>query len=276
MGIKLLRPMTPGTRGMSRLTKEEITADKPEKSLTVIKKANAGRNNTGKITVRHRGGGSKRLYRIIDFKRVKDNVPATVMTIEYDPNRTANIALLFYVDGHKSYILAPNGLVVGDKVMSGAESEIKVGNCLPLENIPLGSTIHNVEMLPGKGAQFIRSAGTGAQLIAKDGNYVQIRMPSGEIRMIHRRCRATLGQVGNLDYKNVSLGKAGRKRNMGWKPTVRGAAMNPCDHPHGGGEGGTSIGMPYPKTPWGAPALGPRTRNKKKPNAGLVLARRKK
>lgn len=273
MGIKLLRPMTPGTRGMSRLTKEEITADKPEKSLTVIKKANAGRNNTGKITVRHRGGGSKRLYRIIDFKRVKDNVPATVMTIEYDPNRTANIALLFYVDGHKSYILAPNGLVVGDKVMSGAESEIKVGNCLPLENIPLGSTIHNVEMLPGKGAQFIRSAGAGAQLIAKDGNYVQIRMPSGEIRMIHRKCRATLGQVGNLDYKNVSLGKAGRKRNMGWKPTVRGAAMNPCDHPHGGGEGKCPIGG-QPKTPWGKPAMGYKTR-KPKASDKLITKRRK-
>ncbi|MFN8670667.1 MAG: 50S ribosomal protein L2 [Candidatus Sericytochromatia bacterium] len=273
MGIKILRPMTPGTRGMSRLTKEEITTDKPEKSLTVIKKAHSGRNNNGKITVRHRGGGSKRLYRIIDFKRNKDGVPAVVKTVEYDPNRNANICLLFYADGEKRYILAPLGLNVGDKVMSGADAEIKVGNALPLENIPLGSTIHNVEMLPGKGAQLVRSAGGMAQLIAKDGNYVQIRLSSGEIRMIHKRCKATLGQIGNLDYKNVSIGKAGRKRLMGWRPTVRGSVMNPCDHPHGGGEGKCPIGG-QPKTPWGKPAMGYKTR-KRKPSDRMITKRRK-
>ncbi|MEK7432037.1 MAG: 50S ribosomal protein L2 [Cyanobacteriota bacterium] len=273
MGIKLFRPMTPGTRGMSTLTKDELTADKPEKSLTVMKKAHAGRNNNGKITVRHRGSGCRKLYRIIDFKRLKDNVPAKVMTIEYDPNRSANIALLFYADGEKRYILAPNVIKVGDTVMSGPEAEIKAGNCLPLENIPLGSTIHNIEMMPGKGAQLVRSAGGGAQLIAKDGNYVQIRLSSGEIRMIHRRCRATLGQIGNLDLKNVSLGKAGRKRHMGWRPTVRGSVMNPCDHPHGGGEAKSPIGG-QPKTPWGKPAMGFKTR-KRKPSDKMITKRRK-
>jgi len=273
VGIKILRPMTPGTRGMSRLTKEEITTDKPEKSLTTIKKAHSGRNNNGKITVRHRGGGSKRLYRLIDFKRNKDGVPAVVKTVEYDPNRNANICLLFYADGEKRYILAPVGLNVGDKVVSGPEAEIKVGNALPLENIPLGSTIHNVEMLPGKGAQLVRSAGGKADLIAKDGNYVQIRLSSGEIRMIHKRCKATLGQIGNLDYKNVSIGKAGRKRNMGWRPTVRGSVMNPCDHPHGGGEGKCPVGG-QPKTPWGKPAMGYKTR-KAKPSDKMITKRRK-
>ena len=273
MGIRLLRPMTPGTRGMSRLTKDELTTDKPEKSLLVSKKSNAGRNNQGKITVRHRGGGHKRKYRVIDFKRNKDNIPAKVMTIEYDPNRNANIALLFYADGEKRYIIAPNGLTVGTTVMSGAEAEIKTGNCLPMENMPLGSSIHNIEMLPGKGAQLVRSAGGLAQLVAKEGNYVQVKLPSGEMRMIHKRCRATLGQVGNLDHKNVSLGKAGRKRHMGWKPTVRGSVMNPCDHPHGGGEGKCPVGG-QPQTPWGKPAMGYKTRRAKASDK-MITKRRK-
>ena len=273
MGIRLLRPMTPGTRGMSRLTKDELTTDKPEKSLLVSKKSNAGRNNQGKITVRHRGGGHKRKYRVIDFKRNKDSIPAKVMTIEYDPNRNANIALLFYADGEKRYIIAPNGLTVGTTVMSGAESEIKTGNCLPMENMPLGSSIHNIEMLPGKGAQLVRSAGGLAQLVAKEGNYVQVKLPSGEMRMIHKRCRATLGQVGNLDHKNVSLGKAGRKRHMGWKPTVRGSVMNPCDHPHGGGEGKCPVGG-QPQTPWGKPAMGYKTRRAKASDK-MITKRRK-
>ena len=273
MGIRLLRPMTPGTRGMSRLTKDELTTDKPEKSLLVSKKSNAGRNNQGKITVRHRGGGHKRKYRVIDFKRNKDNIPAKVMTIEYDPNRSANIALINYVDGEKRYIIAPNGLTVGTTVMSGAESEIKTGNCLPMENMPLGSSIHNIEMLPGKGAQLVRSAGGLAQLVAKEGNYVQVKLPSGEMRMIHKRCRATLGQVGNLDHKNVSLGKAGRKRHMGWKPTVRGSVMNPCDHPHGGGEGKCPVGG-QPQTPWGKPAMGYKTRRAKASDK-MITKRRK-
>ena len=273
MGIRLLRPMTPGTRGMSRLTKDELTTDKPEKSLLVSKKSNAGRNNQGKITVRHRGGGHKRKYRVIDFKRNKDNIPAKVMTIEYDPNRNANIALLFYADGEKRYIIAPNGLTVGTTVMSGAEAEIKTGNCLPMENMPLGSSIHNIEMLPGKGAQLVRAAGGLAQLVAKEGNYVQVKLPSGEMRMIHKRCRATLGQVGNLDHKNVSLGKAGRKRHMGWKPTVRGSVMNPCDHPHGGGEGKCPVGG-QPQTPWGKPAMGYKTRRAKASDK-MITKRRK-
>lgn len=273
MGIRLLRPMTPGTRGMSRLTKDELTTDKPEKSLLVSKKSNAGRNNQGKITVRHRGGGHKRKYRVIDFKRNKDSIPAKVMTIEYDPNRNANIALLFYADGEKRYIIAPNGLTVGTTVMSGAESEIKTGNCLPMENMPLGSSIHNIEMLPGKGAQLVRAAGGLAQLVAKEGNYVQVKLPSGEMRMIHKRCRATLGQVGNLDHKNVSLGKAGRKRHMGWKPTVRGSVMNPCDHPHGGGEGKCPVGG-QPQTPWGKPAMGYKTRRAKASDK-MITKRRK-
>ena len=273
MGIRLLRPMTPGTRGMSRLTKDELTTDKPEKSLLVSKKSNAGRNNQGKITVRHRGGGHKRKYRVIDFKRNKDSIPAKVMTIEYDPNRNANIALLFYADGEKRYIIAPNGLTVGTTVMSGAEAEIKTGNCLPMENMPLGSSIHNIEMLPGKGAQLVRAAGGLAQLVAKEGNYVQVKLPSGEMRMIHKRCRATLGQVGNLDHKNVSLGKAGRKRHMGWKPTVRGSVMNPCDHPHGGGEGKCPVGG-QPQTPWGKPAMGYKTRRAKASDK-MITKRRK-
>jgi len=273
VGIKLLRPITPGTRGMSKLTKYEITKDTPEKSLTVIKKTSSGRNNTGKITVRHRGGAHKRKLRIIDFKRNKDNIPAKVASIEYDPNRTANIALLHYADGEKRYIIAPDKLEVGMTIMSGPNAEIKVGNCLPLENIPLGTSIHNIELLPGKGAQIVRSAGSVAQLLSKDGSYVQIKLPSGEIRMVHKRCRATIGQVGNLDSKNVSIGKAGRKRHMGIRPTVRGSAMNPCDHPHGGGEGKAPIGG-QPQTPWGKPAMGYKTR-KKKPSDKMIVKRRK-
>lgn len=273
MGIKILRPMTPGTRGMSRLTKDEITAEKPEKSLVVTKKINSGRNNTGRITVRHQGGEHKRKYRIIDFKRIKDGIPATVKSIEYDPNRTANIALLYYADGEKKYILAPNGLKVGSTVMSGPEAEIKVGNCLPMDNLPLGSTIHNIEMHPGKGAQLAKSAGCMAQLVAKEGNYVQVKLPSGEVRMIHKRCRATLGQVGNPDIKNMNIGKAGRTRHMGIRPTVRGVVMNPCDHPHGGGEGKSPVGGKA-QTPWGAPAMGFKTR-KKKSSDKMITKRRK-
>lgn len=273
MGIKILRPMTPGTRGMSKLTKEEITKDKPEKSLLASINPRAGRNNEGKITVRHRGGGHKRRYRIIDFKRNKDSVPAKVAAIEYDPNRNANIALLYYADGDKRYIIAPDGLAVGMTVMSGPEAEIKVGNALPLENIPLGTTIHNIEMLPGKGAQLVRAAGGMAQLAAREGNYASVKLPSGEMRMVHKRCRATIGQVGNSEFKNMVVGKAGRKRHMGWRPTVRGVVMNPCDHPHGGGEGKAPIGG-KPQTPWGAPAMGFKTR-KKKSSDKLITKRRK-
>lgn len=273
MGLKKFRPLTPTLRYKINADFAEITASKPEKSLVVSSKNSGGRNNTGKMTMRYIGGGHKKAYRLIDFKRDKDGIEGTVKTVEYDPNRNANICLLFYADGEKRYILAPLGLNVGDKVMSGADAEIKVGNALPLENIPLGSTIHNVEMLPGKGAQLVRSAGGMAQLIAKDGNYVQIRLSSGEIRMIHKRCKATLGQIGNLDYKNVSIGKAGRKRLMGWRPTVRGSVMNPCDHPHGGGEGKCPIGG-QPKTPWGKPAMGYKTR-KRKPSDRMITKRRK-
>jgi len=273
VAIKILRPMTPGTRGMSRLKKEEITTDKPEKSLLVSKKEHAGRNNLGRVTVRHRGGGHKQKYRIIDFKRQKDSIPAKVMTIEYDPNRNANIALLFYVDGEKRYIIAPNNLTVGMTVMSGPEAEIKVGNCLPLENIPVGSEVHNIELNPGKGAQIVRAAGGVAQIVAKEGDYLQIRLPSGEMRLVHKRCRATIGQIGNLDYKNINFGKAGRKRYLGWRPTVRGTVMNPCDHPHGGGEGRCPAGG-TPQTPWGKPALGFKTR-KKKPSDKFITKRRK-
>lgn len=273
MGIKILRPMTPGTRGMSKLTKDEITKDTPEKSLTVIRKSHAGRNNTGRITVRHKGGGHKRKLRLVDFKRNKDGIPAKVVAIEYDPNRTANLALLYYADGEKRYILSPDKLEVGMTVSSGPNSEIKVGNCLPLENIPLGASIHNIEMLPGKGAQIVRSAGASAQLLAKEGNYAQVRLPSGEVRMVHIRCRATIGQVGNSDYKNINIGKAGRTRNMGIKPTVRGSVMNPCDHPHGGGEGKSPIGG-QPQTPWGKPAMGYKTR-KRKPSDKMIVKRRK-
>ncbi len=274
MGIKTYNPYTPSRRHMTGSDFSEITATKPEKSLVVSLKKNSGRNNQGKITVRHQGGGAKRKYRIIDFKRTKDGIPAKVMTIEYDPNRTANIALICYADGQKSYILAPYGLKVGDTVMNGAAAEVKVGNCLPLQNIPVGSSIHNIELYPGKGGQMVRSAGNAAQLMAKEGKYATLRLPSGEMRMVPIGCRATVGQVGNIDHELINVGKAGRKRHMGIRPTVRGSVMNPNDHPHGGGEGRTSIGRPGPSTPWGKPALGLKTRNKKKQSNKLIIRRR--
>jgi large subunit ribosomal protein L2 len=252
----------------------EITTNKPEKSLVVSLKKNAGRNNQGKITVRHHGGGAKRKYRIIDFKRNKDGIPAVVKTIEYDPNRTANIALIAYADGQKAYIIAPEGLKTGQTVMSGETAEIKVGNCLPLQFIPVGTNIHNIELYPGKGGQMARSAGNSAQLMAKEGKYATLRLPSGEMRMVPIMCRATIGQVGNIEHDLVKIGKAGRKRHMGIRPTVRGSVMNPNDHPHGGGEGKTGIGRPGPVTPWGKPALGLKTRKKKKASNKLIVRRR--
>ncbi|MCM8900384.1 50S ribosomal protein L2 [Caldicoprobacter algeriensis] len=275
MGIKVYKPTSPGRRNMSVLTFEEITKKEPEKSLVVPLKKHSGRNNEGRITVRHRGGGVKRKYRIIDFKRDKDNVPAKVAAIEYDPNRTANIALLHYKDGEKRYIIAPLGLKVGDTVMSGENVDIKVGNALPLRNIPVGTVIHNIELYPGRGGQLVRAAGGAAQLMAKEGDYAHVRLPSGEIRMIHLDCRATIGQVGNLDHENVSIGKAGRKRHMGIRPTVRGSAMNPVDHPHGGGEGKAPIGRPAPVTPWGKPTLGYKTRKKNKESDKYIIKRRR-
>ena len=274
MGIKTFNPYTPSRRQMSVLDKTELTATKPEKSLTVSLKKNAGRNAQGKITVRHRGGGSRRKYRIIDFKRNKDGIPATVKSIEYDPNRTANIALICYADGEKSYILAPAGLTDGMKVMSGAQAEVRVGNCLPLENIPVGTQIHNIELLPGKGGQLVRSAGLSAQLMAKEGKYATLRLPSGEMRMVPIQCRATIGVIGNGDHNLVNIGKAGRKRHMGVRPTVRGSVMNPNDHPHGGGEGKAPVGRPGPCTPWGKPALGLKTRKKNKQSNKLIVRRR--
>ena len=256
MGIKKYNPTSPGLRGMTVSTFEEITTDKPEKALTVTLKKHAGRNVRGKITVRHRGGGTRAKYRIIDFKRNKDDIPATVKSIEYDPNRSANIALVCYADGEKRYIIAPNKLKVGDVIVSGPDSDIKVGNALPIANIPVGTIIHNIELKPGKGAQMVRSAGNGAQLMAKEGNYAQVRLPSGEVRMVRINCRATIGEVGNIEHANIQIGKAGRKRHMGWRPTVRGSVMNPNDHPHGGGEGRAPIGRKGPVTPWGKPALG--------------------
>ena len=274
MAIKKYNPTTPGLRGMTVSTFEEITCDTPEKSLTVTLKKHAGRNVRGKITVRHRGGGYRPKYRIIDFKRDKDGVPGTVATIEYDPNRTANIALINYADGEKRYIIAPNKLNVGDVIESGAEADIKVGNALPLANIPVGTIIHNVELKPGKGGQMVRSAGNGAQLMAKEGAFAQVRLPSGEVRKIHIGCRATIGEVGNLDHQNIQIGKAGRKRHMGIRPTVRGSVMNPNDHPHGGGEGKAGIGRVSPVTPWGKPALGYKTREKKKASDKYIVKRR--
>ena len=274
MAIKKYNPTTPGLRGMTVSTFEEITCDTPEKSLTVTLKKHAGRNVRGKITVRHRGGGYRPKYRIIDFKRDKDGVPGTVATIEYDPNRTANIALINYADGEKRYIIAPNKLNVGDVIESGAEADIKVGNALPLANIPVGTIIHNVELKPGKGGQMVRSAGNGAQLMAKEGAFAQVRLPSGEVRKIHIGCRATIGEVGNLDHQNIQIGKAGRKRHMGVRPTVRGSVMNPNDHPHGGGEGKAGIGRVSPVTPWGKPALGYKTRKKKKASDKYIVKRR--
>ncbi|MBR1598764.1 MAG: 50S ribosomal protein L2 [Lachnospiraceae bacterium] len=274
MGIKTYNPYTPSRRNMTGLDFDVITKDTPEKSLTVSLKKNAGRNNQGKITVRHHGGGSRRKYRIIDFKRRKDDVPAIVASIEYDPNRTANIALLNYADGEKAYILAPVGLKVGDKLMNGANADIRVGNCLPLENIPVGTEIHNIELYPGKGGQLVRSAGNSAQLMAKEGKYATLRLPSGEMRMVPITGRATIGQVGNIEHGLVNIGKAGRKRHMGIRPTVRGSVMNPNDHPHGGGEGRTSIGRPGPCTPWGKPALGLKTRKKNKQSNKMIVRTR--
>ncbi len=274
MGIKTYNPYTPSRRNMTGLDFDVITKSTPEKSLTTSLKKNAGRNNQGKITVRHHGGGSRRKYRIIDFKRRKDDIPATVVSIEYDPNRTANIALINYVDGEKAYILAPVGLQVGDKVMNGANAEIKVGNCLPLEAIPVGTEVHNIELYPGKGGQLVRSAGNSAQLMAKEGKYATLRLPSGEMRMVPIVARATIGQVGNIEHGLVNIGKAGRKRHMGIRPTVRGSVMNPNDHPHGGGEGKTSIGRPGPCTPWGKPALGLKTRKKNKQSNKMIVRTR--
>ena len=274
MGIKTYNPYTPSRRNMTGSDFAEITKTTPEKSLTTSLKKNAGRNNQGKITVRHQGGGNRRKYRIIDFKRRKDGIPATVIGIEYDPNRTANIALICYADGEKAYILAPAGLTDGMKVMNGPEAEVRVGNCLPLENIPVGTQIHNIELLPGKGGQLVRSAGNSAQLMAKEGKYATLRLPSGEMRMVPIICRATIGQVGNIEHDLVKIGKAGRKRNMGIRPTVRGSVMNPNDHPHGGGEGKTGIGRSGPCTPWGKPALGLKTRKKNKQSNKLIVRRR--
>ncbi len=275
MGIKKYGPYTPSRRQMTGLDYAEITKSTPEKSLTVSLKKNSGRNNQGKITVRHRGGGSRRKYRIIDFKRnAKDGIPAKVVSIEYDPNRTANIALLSYADGEKSYILAPEGLQVGMTVNNGPEAEAKIGNCLPLSQIPVGTQIHNIELYPGKGGQLVRAAGNAAQLMAKEGKYATLRLPSGEMRMVPIECRATIGVVGNGEHSLVNYGKAGRKRNMGWRPTVRGAVMNPNDHPHGGGEGKNGIGRPGPSTPWGKPALGLKTRKKNRHSNKLIVRRR--
>jgi len=275
MGIKKYNPYTPSRRNMTGSDFEEITKKTPEKSLVVALKKHAGRNNQGKITVRHRGGGCKRKYRLVDFKRnSKDGIPARVMGIEYDPNRTANIALICYADGVKSYILAPVGLTDGMTVMSGDTAEIKVGNCLPLANIPVGTEIHNIELMPGRGGQLVRSAGNSAQLMAKEGKYATLRLPSGEMRMVPIQCRATIGQVGNIEHDLINIGKAGRKRHMGIRPTVRGSVMNPNDHPHGGGEGKTGIGRPGPVTPWGKPALGLKTRKKKKSSDKLIIRRR--
>ena len=274
MGIKTYNPYTPSRRHMTGLDFTDVTKSTPEKSLTTSLKKTAGRNNQGKITVRHRGGGVRRKYRIIDFKRRKDGIPATVTAIEYDPNRTANIALLTYADGEKAYIIAPNKLAVGATVMNGPDAEIKVGNCLPMANIPVGTEIHNIEMYPGKGGQLVRSAGNSAQLMAKEGKYATLRLPSGEMRMVPVVCRATIGQVGNIEHDLVNIGKAGRKRHMGFRPTVRGSVMNPNDHPHGGGEGKTGIGRPGPCTPWGKPALGLKTRKKNKHSNKMIVRRR--
>ncbi len=274
MGIKTYNPYTPSRRAMTQLDNAEITKSTPEKSLTVSLKKNAGRNNQGKITVRHHGGGSRRKYRIIDFKRNKVDVPATVKSIEYDPNRTANIALICYADGEKSYIIAPLGLKVGDVLMNGENAEVKVGNCLPLSAIPVGTEIHNIELYPGKGGQLVRAAGNAAQLMAKEGKYATLRLPSGEMRMVPIVCRATIGTVGNVEHGLVNIGKAGRKRNMGIRPTVRGSVMNPNDHPHGGGEGRAPIGRSGPCTPWGKPALGLKTRKKNKQSNKLIIRRR--
>ena len=276
MAIRVYKPTSPARRFMSVLTFEEITKKEPERSLVTDLRHKAGRNHHGKITVRHQGGGARRKYRIIDFKRNKDGIPATVKAIEYDPNRTCFIALLYYADGEKRYILAPLGLKVGDTVMSGAEADIKPGNCLPIENIPLGTLIHNVEIKVGRGGQMVRSAGTAAQLMAKEGAYAQVRLPSGEVRKVAMNARATVGQVGNTDHSNVRVGKAGRSRHMGIRPAVRGVVMNPCDHPHGGGEGKSPVGMPAPMSPWGKKTQGVKTRKHRKYSDKLIISRKSK
>ena len=273
MAIKKFKPTTPSRRFMTVSTFDEVTTTTPERGLLVSKNKSGGRNANGRITVRHIGGGNRVKYRIIDFKRDKDGIPAKVATIEYDPNRSANIALLNYADGEKRYIIAPLGITVGDVVVSGPDADIKAGNCLPIENIPVGTVIHNIELNPGRGAQLCRAAGNEAQLMAKEGKYATVRLPSGEMRYILARCKATIGQIGNVDHEIVSLGKAGRKRHMGVRPTVRGVVMNPCDHPHGGGEGKSPVGMPSPVTPWGKPALGYKTRKKKNVNDKYIIKR---
>ncbi len=273
MAIKTYKPTSAARRFYTTASFDEVTKKEPEKSLLATKTKNAGRNNNGRITVRHQGGGNRIKYRIIDFKRNKDGIPAKVVGIEYDPNRSAYIALLNYADGEKRYILAPNGLNVGDTVMSGSNAEIKVGNCLPLKDMPVGAVIHNIELQPGVGAQMVRSAGMEARLMAKEGKYATIKLPSGEMRLVLNTCRATIGQVGNLEHEIVSLGKAGRKRHMGIRPTVRGSVMNPVDHPHGGGEGKSPVGRKSPLTPWGKPAMGKKTRNNKKQSTKLIIKR---
>ena len=275
MGIKNFRPYTPSRRNMTVSTFDEITKKTPEKSLLDTKKKNAGRNSYGRITVRHQGGGNRQKYRIVDFKRKKDDMPATVIGIEYDPNRTSNIALIKYEDGTLSYILAPVGLKDGDKVVSGKNVDIKPGNCMPIENIPVGTLIHNIELNPGQGGKMVRTAGGEAQLMAKEGEYAHIRLPSGEMRLVLARCRATIGTIGNAEHINIKLGKAGRKRHMGVRPTVRGSVMNPVDHPHGGGEGKAPVGHAGPLTPWGKPALGYKTRKKNKKSDKFIVKRRK-
>ncbi len=273
MAIKIYKPTTPSRRGMTGYGFEEITKDTPERSLIVLRKAHSGRNNYGRVTVRHQGGGNRQFIRVIDFKRDKLNIPARVSAIEYDPNRTARLALLVYADGEKRYIIAPIGLKVDDTVVAGPAAEIRPGNSLPISNIPVGTLVHNIELKEGKGGQLVRSAGTSAQLIAKEGDFAQIRMPSGEVRLVRQKCYATIGQVGNSDHSNIKLGKAGRKRHMGIRPTVRGTAMSPRDHPHGGGEGRQPAGMPGPKSPWGKPTRGYRTRRNKKTDQYIVRRR---
>ena len=275
MAVKSYRPYTPSRRNMTSSSFEEVTKKTPEKSLLSVKKKNAGRNSYGRITVRHQGGGNRQKYRVIDFKRQKDDMYATVVGIEYDPNRSANIALIEYEDGTKAYILAPKGLTDGDKVISGTKVDIKPGNAMPIESIPVGTMIHNIELNPGQGGKLVRGAGQEAQLMAKEGAYAHVRLPSGEMRLVAVRCRATIGTIGNSDHENIKLGKAGRKRHMGIRPTVRGSVMNPNDHPHGGGEGRAPVGHSGPMTPWGKPALGYKTRNKKKQSNKFIVKRRK-
>jgi large subunit ribosomal protein L2 len=276
MGVKKFKPVTPGQRGMTGYSFEEITKSAPERSLIRPLRKHGGRNMYGRVTVRHRGGGHRRHLRVVDFKREKHSIPARVAAIEYDPNRTARLALLFYVDGEKRYIISPLDLRVGDMVVSGPEAEVRPGNSLPIANIPVGTMVHNIEIKEGRGGQMVRAAGTAAQLLAKEGDYAQIRMPSGEVRLVRQACYATIGQVGNLDHSNIKLGKAGRKRHLGIRPTVRGSAMSPRDHPHGGGEGRQPIGMPGPKSPWGKPTLGAKTRRNKKTDKYIVRRRGKK